>query len=417
MRYLPELSRKKKITIVGQGYVGLPLAVAAASIGWKVTGIDKSLARVLELNKGESPVEDVSNNELRNVIAKGNYFATSEPSEVGSSEIVVFCVPTPLNESRQPDLSLLQQAVKEIAPFLKDGALVISESTSYPGTLRDVIIPIIKAYSPQNIDNLLFASAPERVNPGDKKWNMKNIPRLVGGIDKKSLELAVSFYETFCDEVVSTSTPEIAEAAKLLENTFRMVNISLVLELTQILDKAGLNINEVIDAAATKPYGFMPFRPGLGIGGHCIPIDPLYLTWWANEQGVPARIVEMADSMSQSMPAYVARKAMLHISKEAQASTILIIGVAYKSGISDVRETPVKNLKTILENFGASVIWHDPLIREWEGTSSSSLDANFDLAIVATNQPGMDLKCIADRGIPIIDCTNGFGYLSGVISI
>jgi UDP-N-acetyl-D-glucosamine dehydrogenase len=309
---------------------------------------------------------------------------------------------------------LLKQAVKEIAPHLKKGTLVISESTSYPGTLRKIIVPMVGANSSVSESDFFFASAPERVNPGDKNWHMKNTPRLVGGINDESQKLATTFYGTFCDEVVPTSSPEIAEAAKLLENTFRMVNISLVLELTQILESSGLSMNEVIDAAATKPYGFMPFRPGVGIGGHCIPVDPLYLTWWAKEQGKNAQIVETADQISQSMPSFIARKVISMISDEVKVPTVMILGVAYKSGVSDVRETPVTLLKSSLESLGAKVLWHDPLVSEWQKSSSSNLDSNFDAAVVATNQPGMDVKSIVNRGIPVLDCTNSFGHVAEV---
>lgn len=405
---------RKSIAIVGQGYVGLPLAVAAASHGWEVIGIEKSSARVTELNCGKSPVEDVSDSDLHRILKDGSYSATSDASKVANCEIAIICVPTPLNDAREPDISLLVQAVKDISPYLTNGTLIISESTSYPGTLREVIVPEVSANSPQSDASFFFASAPERVNPGDKNWNMKNTPRLVGGIDKKSQELAISFYETFCETVVPTSSPEIAEAAKLLENTFRMVNISLILELTQILDKSGLSMNEVIDAAETKPYGFMPFRPGVGIGGHCIPVDPLYLTWWANEQGKQAEIVEKADLISQSMPGFIANKAIALVTGGKEVPSVLILGVAYKSGVSDVRETPVQLLKSNLESMGAKVTWHDPLVSEWEGTNSSNLDSNFDVAIIATNQPGMDLKAITSRGIPVLDCTNSFGNLPGV---
>jgi UDP-N-acetyl-D-glucosamine dehydrogenase len=301
-----------------------------------------------------------------------------------------------------------------VSPHLKKDTLIISESTSYPGTLRSVIVPMVIADSLRSETDFFFASAPERVNPGDKNWHMKNTPRLVGGINDESQMLAMAFYRTFCDEVVPTSSPEIAEAAKLLENTFRMVNISLVLELTQNLETSGLSMNEVIDAASTKPYGFMPFRPGVGIGGHCIPVDPLYLTWWAKEQGKKAQIVETADQISQSMPSFIARKVISMISDEVKYPTVMILGVAYKSGVSDVRETPVTMLKSSLESLGAKVIWHDPLVSEWQNDISSNLDSNFDIAVIATNQPGMDIQSIVNRGIPVLDCTNSFGHLDGV---
>ena len=406
--------RSNAVAIIGQGYVGLPLAMAAAKAGWTVVGIEKSESRVEELNSGSSPVEDVSDGELQEALTSEKYFATSDVSKIAKCRIVVVCVPTPLNDSREPDLTLLEAAILEITPYLSDETLIVSESTSYPGTLRNLIVPLVSANSPQKATEFFFASAPERVNPGDKNWDMKNTPRLVGGIDPKSLELSVAFYKTFCDEVVATSSPEIAEAAKLLENTFRMVNISLVLELTQILEKSGLNMNEVIDAAATKPYGFMPFRPSVGIGGHCIPVDPLYLTWWAKEQGQSANLVEKADQISQSMPQYVANKTLSLVEGSKKSPTVMIIGVAYKSGVSDTRESPVSLLKLSLESAGATVIWHDPLVKEWAGTSSSDLDSSFDVAVIATNQPGVDVKSIVTRGIRVLDCTNNFGHLDEV---
>jgi UDP-N-acetyl-D-glucosamine dehydrogenase len=405
---------KRTVAIVGQGYVGLPLAVAAASAGWKVIGIEKSSARVADLKNAKSPVEDVSDGDLQRLIKEETYSATSDPSAVATCEIVIICVPTPLSESREPDISLLIQAIKDISPHLAKGTLIISESTSYPGTLRDVIIPLVKENSPQSAGEIFFASAPERVNPGDKNWNMKNTPRLVGGIDEKSQKLAISFYETFCDEVVSTSSPEIAEAAKLLENTFRMVNISLIQELTQILNKAGISANEVIDASSTKPYGFMPFRPSVGIGGHCIPVDPIYLTWWARQQGSSANLVEKADQISLSMPQYIASKALSLVENPKSPLTVMILGVAYKPGVSDTRESPVSLLKSSLEAAGATVIWHDPLVKEWAGSKSSDLDSTFDVAVIATNQPGMDVASISAQGIRILDCTNNFGHLDGV---
>lgn len=404
----------REIAIIGQGYVGLPLAMAAAKAGWSVVGIEKSESRVQELNLGTSPVEDVSDGVLQEALTSKKYFATSDVSKIAKCRIVIVCVPTPLNDLREPDLALLEAAILEITPYLSDETLVINESTSYPGTLRKIIVPLVKAKSKSDKANYFFASAPERVNPGDKNWDMKNTPRLVGGIDKKSQELAVAFYKTFCDEVVATSSPEIAEAAKLLENTFRMVNISLVLELTQILENSGLSMNEVIDAAATKPYGFMPFRPSVGIGGHCIPVDPLYLTWWAKEQGQNANLVEKADQISQSMPQYVANKALSLVESSKKSPTVMILGVAYKSGVSDTRESPVSLLKSSLESAGANVIWHDPLVKEWAGTTSSDLDSSFDVAVIATNQPGMDVKSIVTKGIRVLDCTNNFGHLDGV---
>jgi UDP-N-acetyl-D-glucosamine dehydrogenase len=405
---------EKRVAIVGQGYVGLPLAMAAASAGWSVVGVEKSEPRVEQLNLGLSPVEDVSNEQLKSALESQKYVATSDVSKIEKCRIVIVCVPTPLNGLREPDLSPVEAAIREITPYLSDETLIVSESTSYPGTLRNFIAPMVKTNSKSADVKYYFASAPERVNPGDRNWGMKNTPRLVGGIDLESQKLAMDFYESICDEVVATSSPEIAEAAKLLENTFRMVNISLIQELTQILNKAGISANEVIDASSTKPYGFMPFRPSVGIGGHCIPVDPLYLTWWAKEQGQQANLVEKADQISQSMPQYVANKTLSLVDSSNSSPTVMILGVAYKPGVSDTRESPVSLLKSSLESAGATVIWHDPLVKDWAGSQSSDLDSAFDVAVVATNQPDMDVASIIARGIRVLDCTNNYGDLDGV---
>lgn len=264
--------------------------MAAVDAGWTVIGVDNFEAKVAMINGGLSPVEDISNPQLQAAITKGVYRATTDYSSVSQASVITICVPTPLDEKRQPDLSLLRSAARGIAPFVSNETLVVSESTSYPGTLRDIIIPLVNSLKPEDSSTIYFASAPERVNPGDPVWNQKNTPRLIGSIDKESQQRAITFYESICDAAVSVSTPEVAEAAKLLENTFRLVNIALINEFTQLCTAGGINVNEVIDAAASKPYGFMPFRPGVGVGGHCIPVDPLYLTWWARQNGGRAHV-------------------------------------------------------------------------------------------------------------------------------
>jgi len=331
--------------------------------------------------------------------------------------VITICVPTPLDEKREPDLALLRSAAKGIAPFVSNETLVVSESTSYPGTLRDLIVPIINELKPQESQNLYFASAPERVNPGDPIWNQKNTPRLVGAIDAASKTRALAFYESICDAAVSVSTPEVAEAAKLLENTFRLVNIALINEFTQLCSTNGINVHEVIDAASSKPYGFMPFRPGVGVGGHCIPVDPLYLTWWARQSGVQAKFVESADSINHEMPKYVAERALSLIERETDSPRVLILGVAYKPGVADVRETPATELRNYLISKGANVAWHDPLVSQWEGSKSVDLGWDCDVAILATKQPGMDLRALTDRAVKILDCTNSLGKLEGVTTL
>ena len=406
--------RSKVLAIIGQGYVGLPLAMAAVDAGWSVIGIEKSASRVAQLNSGSSPVEDISDARLAKAIAAKKFLASNDPSDVSSASVVTICVPTPLNDLREPDLELLESATRDIAPHLLSGTLLVSESTSYPGTLRDVIIPLVNSLKSAEASELFYASAPERVNPGDPVWDQKNTPRLVGGIDEESQKRALAFYNSICDSVVATSTPEIAEAAKILENTFRLVNIAMINEFTQLCSAQGINVHEVINAAATKPYGFMPFRPGVGIGGHCIPVDPLYLTWWARKGGQVASLVERSDEISNQMPIYVAERALALVKGSTASPKVLIMGVAYKTGVGDVRETPASALRSALVARRAEVAWVDPLVPLWEGTNPVSEAWDCDVAIVATNQPGLDVKSLLARGIPVLDCTNNYGAQAGV---
>lgn len=396
----------RKLAIIGQGYVGLPLAMAAVDAGWTVIGVDNFQSKVLQINSGSSPIEDVPDSQLLAAIAKGSYRATSDFSAVSEASVVTICVPTPLDDKREPDLELLRNAANSIAPYIANETLVISESTSYPGTLREVIIPIVNDLKPGTSTQVYFASAPERVNPGDPIWNQANTPRLVGGIDPTSQKKAVEFYDSICNEVVSVSSPEIAEAAKLLENSFRLVNIALINEFTQACTAGGINAHDVINAAASKPYGFLPFRPGVGVGGHCIPVDPLYLTWWAERNGSPVNFITSADSINISMPKYVAERALSLVNPSVTNPRVLILGVAYKPGVSDVRETPVSRLRDQLKALGSDVAWHDPLVPTWEGSKPVELDWDCDVAILATNQPGMDVESLITRGVMVLDCTN-----------
>jgi len=402
------------LAIIGQGYVGLPLAMAAADAGWTVIGIDNFAAKVAQINRGSSPVEDISDKQLQAAISKGVYKASTDFSEVAQASVVTICVPTPLDQKREPDLSLLRTAAEGIAPYVSNDTLVVSESTSYPGTLRNIIIPIVNDLKPEGSKNIYFACAPERVNPGDALWNQKNTPRLVGAINEESQVRALAFYESICDAVVPVLTPEVAEAAKLLENTFRLVNIALINEFTQLCSSNGIDVHKVIDAASSKPYGFMPFRPGVGVGGHCIPVDPLYLTWWARQNGGRASLVESSDSINHMMPKYVAERALSLVNPNIKNPKVLILGVAYKPGVGDVRETPVLELRQHLKNQGAVVAWHDPLVPIWDGSEPVDLEWKCDVAILATNQPGMDFKNIVASGTQILDCTNSLKNLAGV---
>jgi UDP-N-acetyl-D-glucosamine dehydrogenase len=405
------------LAIIGQGYVGLPLAMAAIDAGWSVIGVDNHSGKVAQINSGSSPVEDISDAQLKLAISAGVYEATTDYSRTAEASVIAICVPTPLDEKREPDLSLLRSATQGIAPHISDETLVVSESTSYPGTLREVIIPIIDSLKPETSPTVYFASAPERVNPGDPVWNQKNTPRLIGAINEESKNRAHTFYNSICDVAIAVTTPEVAEAAKLLENTFRLVNIALVNEFAQICSASSINVQEVIDAASSKPYGFMPFRPGVGVGGHCIPVDPLYLTWWARKNGSRAEFVESADAINLEMPRYVAERALNMVNSAIKNPKVLILGVAYKPGLGDVRETPVSELHNHLISKGAEVSWHDPLVSEWNGSKSVDLDWQCDVAILATMQPGMNIDQLISRGALILDCTNSINGVSGVTSL
>jgi UDP-N-acetyl-D-glucosamine dehydrogenase len=402
------------LAIIGQGYVGLPLAMAAVDAGWTVVGVDNFEAKVAQINSGKSPVEDISDTQLLAALTSGAYRASTDFSSVAKASVITICVPTPLNEKREPDLSLLQSAATAVAPFVSNETLVVSESTSYPGTLRDIIIPTVDSLKPKDSFKVYYASAPERVNPGDLVWNQKNTPRLVGSVDAASQVKALAFYESICDVVVSVSSPEVAEAAKLLENTFRLVNIALINEFTQLCASGGINVHEVIDAASSKPYGFMPFRPGVGVGGHCIPVDPLYLVWWARQIGERAKFVETADSINHAMPKYVAQRALELVDSSITKPRVLILGVAYKAGVSDVRETPMSELRNCLIDLGAEVAWHDPLVPVWENSKPVELSWECDVAILATKQPGMEVEKLIKRGIQALDCTNSIKNVAGV---
>jgi len=408
---------QKSLVIIGQGYVGLPLAMAAVGSGWKVIGLDNSMTRVEALNLGQSPVEDISNETLSNSLETGNYKASSNYEDIRNADVVTICVPTPLDDKKEPDLTALRNATISSAPYLKNGALLVSESTSYPGTLRTEVIPLVEKNRPTGTTQLFFATAPERVNPGDQVWNQKNTPRLVSGIDKESHDKAIDFYRSICDAVVPVENPEIAEAAKLLENTFRLVNIGLINEFAKLCGPAGIDVNKVVTAASSKPYGFMPFRPGVGVGGHCIPVDPLYLTWWAKQNNLSSPLVDLAENTNTEMHKYVADRALKLNKSNSQKARVLLLGVAYKAGVSDVRETPVSHLRQHLIHLGHEVEWLDPLVSTWEDTSPTNDLTGFDVAILAVNQAGLPIGDLQRVGTPILDCTNSFSGQNGIQSL
>ena len=409
--------RNKTVAIIGQGYVGLPLAMAAIEAGWNVIGIENSPTKYAGISAGESPVEDVPSSDIQEVLRSGKYRISNSPSDVKNAAIVTICVPTPLDAQRAPDLRILEAAVLDIAPHLSNDTLVINESTSFPGTLREFITPRIMKNLSDGSVKIHLAVAPERVNPGDAKWHQKNTPRLVGGIDAESTRLAVDFYSSMCDEVVRVSTPEIAETAKLLENTFRLVNIALVNQLAQLCAEQDINVHEVIDAASTKPYGFMRFTPSVGVGGHCIPVDPMYLSWWAEKNGNSASLIDHSDQINVGMPIYVSRRVRALVDEKSVTKRALIMGVAYKPGVKDVRETPATALRDDLISNGYEVGWIDPLVPDWEGSSPVDISWECDVAVIATAQPGLPVEIISSRGIPILDCTGAFKDLANVVRL
>lgn len=409
--------RNKTVAIIGQGYVGLPLAMAAMKAGWNVIGIENSPAKYQGISAGISPVEDVPSSDIQDVLRSGQYQISDSVSDVKLASIVTICVPTPLDVDRAPDLSILEQAILDIAPHLVSGTLVINESTSFPGTLRDFIAPRILEHRSSEDIKVHLAVAPERVNPGDIKWHQKNTPRLVGGLDEEATRLAVKFYGSVCDEVVEVSSPEVAETAKLLENTFRLVNIALVNQLTQLCADQSINVHEVIDAASTKPYGFMRFTPSVGVGGHCIPVDPMYLSWWAEKNGNRASIIDHSDAINVGMPIYVSQRVRDLVDGKSASKRVLIMGVAYKPGVKDVRETPVTSLRDDLISNGYEVGWIDPLVADWEGSFPVDISWECDVAVIATAQPGLPVEHISTRGIPILDCTGVFKDLANVVRL
>jgi UDP-N-acetyl-D-glucosamine dehydrogenase len=410
-------SDPETVAVVGQGYVGLPLSIALINSGFKVIGFDIDRDKISNLLRGISQINDISNYDLKLILDTERYFPTFNPEEIEAASVVIICVPTPLNSDSLPDLDPIRTAVITVAPFVQDNSLFILESTSYPGTLRNIVIPIFNSMKTRNISNIFFAVAPERVNPGDLLWNQKNTTRVIGGINEDSLQKAKQFYSQICDSVFAVSSPEIAEASKLIENTFRLVNISLVNELASLCQKAGLDISEVLDAASSKPYGFMKFNPGIGVGGHCIPIDPAYLNWWAKTFGVNLQLVEKSFIINNDIPQLIIKRISSMLRKDLEESKILIIGISYKSNVADFRESPALKILNGLRMEGAKVAWHDDNIAEWFGEKSVPIDWECDLVVITVEQPGVDYSAILEKQIPVLDCVNALGNTDGVTSL
>lgn len=410
-------SDPETVAVVGQGYVGLPLSIALINSGCKVIGFDIDRDKISNLLRGISQINDISNDDLKLILDTKRYFPTFNPEEIEAASVVIICVPTPLNSDSLPDLDPIRTAVTTVVPFVQDNSLFILESTSYPGTLRNLVIPIFDSMKTRNISNIFFAVAPERVNPGDLLWNQKNTPRVIGGINEDSLQKAKQFYSQICDSVFAVSSPEIAEASKLIENTFRLVNISLVNELASLCQKAGLDISEILDAASSKPYGFMKFNPGIGVGGHCIPIDPAYLNWWAKTFNINLQLVENSFKINNNIPQLIIKRISSILRKELEESKILVVGISYKSNVADFRESPALKILNRLRMKGAIVAWHDDNITEWLGEKSVPIDWECDLVVIAVEQPGVDYSAILKKHTPILDCVNALGNTDGVTNL
>ena len=384
-----------RVAIIGQGYVGLTISSGALSAGFEVLGIDKNQSVVEGLNSGKSHIEGISDAQLDSAISLGKFRVSSDFAEITNSEIVVIAVPTPLSQSGEPDLALLESASNSIAPFLSEESLVINESTSYAGTLRNVISAQVKALNPKVKH---FAVSPERVDPGNNSFGLKNTPRLVGGLTNEATDRAVAFYSSFCDHVIRVSSPEVAESAKLLENSFRFINIGFINEFAQLMNTMGIPVSEVIAAAGTKPYGFMPFFPNVGIGGHCIPVDPLYLQKNALDHGVMSRYIKLSEELNHEMPKYcVGRLEELYGSLKGKH--LLLVGVSYKPDISDTRESPAESVIKELEQRGAEVSWHDPLVESFNGKSPASISGDYDLALILVKHQLLDMSPWANKPI------------------
>ena len=400
-----------KVSIIGQGYVGLTISAFAGKF-YGVVGFDNNVKIVEQLNHGISHIEGVESSVLSRWIKAGRYKATTNGSDISDSDIVVIAVPTPLTKDRKPDLTFIDAACKTVGENLKQSALIINESTSFPGTLRDYIKPAIEKYSAGTFEHL-YAISPERVDPGRGDYNQKNTPRLYAGLTTEASARTKEFYSKFCDQLVGVSSPEVAEAAKLFENTFRQVNIALVNEFAQIANALGISVYETLDAANTKPYGFMKFTPSAGVGGHCIPVDPTYLAAVAEERGVPATFIRRANEVNLEMSKYIVDRVQADNGGTLQGKSVLVVGVAYKPNVADVRETAAELVIEHLRSRGAVVSWHDDVVGNWHGEKSADL-SGADIALVITKHDVVDAKAIMASAPYVFDTTGKLPQAHGL---
>lgn len=428
MDYAHELIEKfkkktAKVAVLGMGYVGLPFSTVFAQAGFAVTGIDPVEQKMEMLNRGESYILDVPSPVVRQLVADGKLRGTTDYAILKEIDAVAICVPTPLRHTGDPDLSFIISAAEGIAPYVHPGMVVVLESSTYPGTTRELVLPALTEKSGLKIGEELFlAFSPERVDPGREDWTTKNTPKVIGGMTEKCTEVSTAWYSMALDTVVPVSSTEVAEMAKLLENTFRMINIGFVNELTLMCDRLGVDVWEVIDAAATKPFGFMRFNPGPGLGGHCIPIDPMYLSWKMRSLNYTARFIELASEINTNMPRFVIGRVQDGLNEHAKpmkGSKVLVLGVAYKPDIDDLRESPAIDVIRLLQAKGALVSYHDPYIPrvqedEWQIESVTDLMQaveEADCVVIITNHKVYDYAAILNSAKLIIDTRNAFGKL------
>jgi UDP-N-acetyl-D-glucosamine dehydrogenase len=416
-------NRSARVGIVGLGYVGLPLAVEFAKAGFSVTGIDAIESKVARINAGDSYVQDVDSKAVSSLVEAGKLRATTDFSVVAELDTLNICVPTPLRKTKDPDMSFIVSACQEIAKYFRPGSLVILESTTYPGTTEELVLPILTGSGLQAGRDFFLCFSPERVDPGNPDFQTRNIPKVVGGVTPACTQMGTLFYSQALQTVVPVSSTQVAEMVKLLENTFRMINIGLVNEMAMMCTRMGIDIWEVIDAAATKPFGFMPFYPGPGLGGHCIPIDPFYLSWKSKQAGIEARFIELAGNINGQMPHFVVDKvqnALNDHGKAVKGSKIHVLGVAYKRDIEDVRESPALDIMHLLKRRGADITFSDPYVPsvriEGEIYFSSDLLGSLqgaDCVVIVTDHSSVDYAVVVNEARLIVDTRNA---LRGIAS-
>jgi UDP-N-acetyl-D-glucosamine dehydrogenase len=417
-------TRTARVGVIGLGYVGLPLAVEFARAGFDVTGFDVDASKADQINNRRSYIPDVAEEDLAACVRAGKLRATAEMTALGAMDAIDICVPTPLRKTKDPDLSYVVKAVEAVAATLRRGQLIILESTTYPGTTEEVVQPMLEAKGLEADVDFLLAFSPERVDPGNQQYNTKNIPKIVGGIGPASTEAAAALYGATVLHVVPVSSTRVAEMVKLLENTFRAVNIGLVNEIALMCHKMNIDVWEVIDAAKTKPFGFMPFYPGPGLGGHCIPIDPFYLSWKARQTGFECRFIELAGQINASMPAYVVERvaeALNTVRKPINGSLVHLVGIAYKKDVNDLRESPALDILELLARRGAEISYSDPWVPQLthDGGTLSSVDLREaiarrpDCAVICTDHSSFDYQALVDSGTLIVDTRNALKQRQG----